>query len=74
MPQIDAKDLDYSPEMKAYFEHVLDILVNGKGKSPEVARGMIDRYFNLDVDPLERALVMHCDPEHVADDLAHMVD
>ncbi|HEY1935027.1 MAG TPA: hypothetical protein VGG99_23735 [Acetobacteraceae bacterium] len=70
MPQIDAKELDHSPEMKHYFESVKNILVERHHKDRHSADAMVDRYFSLDVDPLERALVMHRTPDEVARDLA----
>lgn len=70
MPQIDARELDRSPEMKSYFESVKNILVEQYHKDRHAADVMVDRYFSLDVDPLERALVMHRTPDEVARDLA----
>lgn len=72
MPQIDARDLDHSPEMRAFFSKVHDLLVHRFGKAPSVARALVDRFFSIEVDPLERAFVMHDDPEHVAEDLARL--
>jgi hypothetical protein len=69
MPQIDAKDLDHSPEMKQYFETVKGILVERYHKDRLPADVLVDRYFSLDVDPLERSLVMHRTPDDVARDL-----
>jgi hypothetical protein len=70
MPQIDAKDLDHSANMKQYFELVKRIMVEQYGKDRQAADVLVDRYFSLDVDPLERSLVMHRDPDEVAQDLA----
>jgi hypothetical protein len=68
MPQIDPKDLDYSPEMVSFFEEVIQIL-----RSHDIpfdqAKMMVDRFFSLDVTPLERALAMHRGAEQVAEDL-----
>jgi hypothetical protein len=69
MPQIDAKDLDHSPEMKQYFESVKRILVEQYDRDRRTADVLVDRYFSLDVDPLERSLVMHRAPDEVARDL-----
>jgi hypothetical protein len=69
MPQIDAKDLDHSPEMKQYFESVKRILVEQYNRDRRAADVLVDRYFSLDVDPLERSLVMHRDPDELARDL-----
>jgi hypothetical protein len=69
MPQIDAKDLDHSPEMKQYFELVKTILVEKYHRDRRAADVLVDRYFSLDVDPLERSLVMHRTPDDVARDL-----
>jgi hypothetical protein len=38
MPQIDPRDLDHSPEMKTYFEHVTDLPVTRHGKARQQAR------------------------------------
>jgi hypothetical protein len=70
MSQIDAKDLDHSSEMKQYFRFVKNLLMAQHRKSPSAADDLVDRYFSLDVDPLERALVMHRPPDEVARDLA----
>ena len=70
MAQVDPRTLDYSKEMRAYFAEVEGVLVREFQRSHEEARALIDRFFGLDVDPLERALVMHSDPEEVAADLA----
>lgn len=72
MAVISAKDLDFSSEMRAYFESVRLLLVRKHDKSPEQARALVDRFFGLDVDPLERALVMHDDAEAVAEDLSKL--
>jgi hypothetical protein len=69
MPQIDAKDLDRSPEMKQYFESVKRILIEQYDRDGRTADVLVDRYFSFDVDPLERSLVMHRPPEEVARDL-----
>lgn len=69
MPQIDAKDLDHSPDMKQYFELVKRILIEQHHKDRRAADALVDRYFSLDVDPLERSLVMHRAPGEVAKDL-----
>jgi hypothetical protein len=69
MPQIDAKDLDHSPDMKQYFESVKNILVEQYRQDRHTANVLVDRYFSLDVDPLERSLVMHRPPDEVARDL-----
>jgi hypothetical protein len=61
--------LDYSPAMKAYFGLVETIIVRFYRLTAEEARELVNRYFALDVHPLERALVMHCQPEKVADEL-----
>ncbi len=73
MQQIDAKALDYSPEMKAYFAEVTDLLMERHRVAADTARDLVDRYFALDVDLLERALVMHEDAGTVAADLSKMV-
>ena len=70
MPQIDAKDLDHSPDMKQYFKSVKNILVEQYRQDRRAANVLVDRYFSLDVDPLERSLVMHRPPDEVARDLA----
>ena len=70
MPQIDAKDLDHSPDMKRYFASVKTILVEQHRVDRQAADALVDRYFSLDVDPLERALVMHRTPDEVARELA----
>jgi hypothetical protein len=70
MSQIDAKDLDHSPDMKQYFDSVKRILVEKHRMDRHSADVVVDRYFSLDVDPLERSLVMHRSPEEVARDLA----
>lgn len=70
MSQIDAKDLDHSPEMKQYFLVVKSLLMEHHRKSASAADALVDRFFSLDVDPLERALVMHRTPDEVARDLA----
>ncbi len=70
MPQIDAKDLDHSPDMRQYFELVKTILIERHRKDRRTADVLVDRYFSLNVDPLERSLVMHRTPDEVARDLA----
>lgn len=70
MTQVDPRTLDYSPAMRSYFSDVEGILIQDFQRSREEARVLIDRFFGLDVDPLERALVMHADPREVAADLA----
>ena len=70
MAQVDPRALDYSTEMRTYFAEVEGVLVRDFQRSRTEARALIDRYFSLDVDPLERALVMHADPQDVAADLA----
>ena len=60
-------ELDGSPEMRDYFREVASIL-RRKGKSDEEAQALIERYFFIGVDPLERVLVMHRSPEDVAAD------
>lgn len=56
--------------MKSYFESVRRLLEQNHDKSPDEARELVDRYFGLEVDPLERALVMHEDAAAVAADLS----
>lgn len=70
MTQIDPKNLDYSQEMKAYFHHVTAILVDRFNRSSDEARDLVDRYFALEVDPLERAFLMHTEADDVAAALA----
>ena len=72
MPQIEARDLDHSPAMKTYFEGVAERLVVRHGKSRDEARVLVDRFFSLDVDPLECAFLMHDDPDTLAEDLARL--
>jgi hypothetical protein len=69
MPQIDPKDLDYSPEMMDYFAQIIRILIEHGEKTPEEARTLVERFFAMDVTPLERALVMHRGAQQVARDL-----
>lgn len=70
MTQIDAKTLDHGPEMKEYYEEVKRLLVEQHHRDRREADALVDQFFSLDVDPLERCLVMHEDPEDVARDLA----
>ena len=56
--------------MKRYFESVKTILVEQHRVDRQAADVLVDRYFSLDVDPLERSLVMHRTPDEVARDLA----
>ncbi len=70
MPSIDARELDRSTPMIEYFEEVKAILEKEHRRSPDDARNLIDRFFSLSVNPLERCLVMHRSPEDVAQDLA----
>ena len=72
MAQIDVKDLDHSPAMRTYFSEVVRLLVECHEVTPAVAREMVDRYFSIEVDPMERALVMHTEAGIVADDLAKL--
>ena len=68
MAQIEPKDLDHSQEMIEYFRDVIRILKD-YGKSPEDAEALVNRYFTLDVAPLERALAMHRGAKRIARDL-----
>jgi hypothetical protein len=70
MTQIDAMSLDHSPFMRQFFEAVRNILIETYATDRRSADALVDRYFSLDVDPLERALAMHRMPEDVARDLA----
>jgi hypothetical protein len=70
MAQIDAKTLDNSPLMKEFFQSVKQILTKKHHYPSRDADALIDRFFSHRVDALERALVMHRDPEDVADELA----
>jgi hypothetical protein len=70
MAQMDAKSLDHSDDMKEYYERVKHVLIRKYEKDSRTAEILVDRYFSLEVDPLERSLVMHREPEEVAADLA----
>jgi hypothetical protein len=70
--QIDANDPALFQQVRAYFKTVKYILVTKHELSEETAASLVDIYFSLEVDPLERVLVMHNDPSLVARDLAQM--
>ena len=65
-----SRSLHHSPEMREYFGLVKRILVEHHEMDRHSADVLVDRYFALDVDPLERSLVMHRNPQEVAEDLA----
>ena len=67
-----AAELDRSMEMQTYFQAVVQSLVDQHDVSSDAAKALVNVYFSLDVDPLERALVMHRPPEQVAEELARM--
>jgi hypothetical protein len=67
-----AAELDHSPEMRAYFERVEQLLVTHFEIRSAAAKTLINLYFAREVAPLERALVMHRPAEQVAEELAGM--
>ena len=67
-----AAELDHSPEAFTYFHRVVWLLVSHHEISLDFANALVNVYFSLDVDPLERALVMHSPVEEVAAQLAQM--
>jgi hypothetical protein len=67
-----AAELDCSTEMRAYFERVEQFLVTRFEIRRDAAKALINLDFAREVDPLERALVMHRPAEQVAEELARM--
>lgn len=67
-----AAELDGSTAMRAYFGRVEQLLVAHFEIRRDAAKVLINFYFAREVDPLERALVMHRPVEQVAEELARM--